>query len=79
MATVTEQCHSDTMKPVGRHFRLPGHKPSEMKMLPIEKVLELNPFVRKARESLYIKKFRTLKYKSVYDVEHGLNLDKGQL
>ena len=79
MATVTEQCHSDTVKPVGRHFRLPGHKPSNMCMLPIEKVIAKDPFIRKARESFYIKLFRTLKFKSVYQIEHGLNLDKGQI
>ena len=78
MGSATQQSQEDTSKPVGRHFRLPGHEPhSDLVMLPIEKSGK-DPFLRKARESFYIKKFKSLKLKSVSDIEHGLNLDKGQ-
>ena len=78
MGSATQQSQEDTSKPVGRHFRLPGHEPhSDLVMLPIEKSGK-DPFLRKARESFYIKKFQSLKLKSVSDIEHGLNLDKGQ-
>ena len=65
------------MKPVGCHFRLPGHNPDQdMVMIPIEKIRE--PFRRKARESFYIEKFATLKRLPVTEIEHGLNLSRGQ-
>ena len=69
----------DTVKAVGRHFRLPGHDPHrDMLMIPFEKISDSDPFIRKARESLYIDLFKTQKRKSVFDIEHGLNLQKGQ-
>ena len=69
----------DTTKPVGRHFRLPGHDPhGDMVMLPIERISDEEPFVRKARESFYIKLLNTKKLLPVTEIEHGLNLDKGQ-
>ena len=49
-----------------------------MKMIPIEKISNKEPFLREARESYYIKKFKTLKRMEVIEIEHGLNLDKGQ-
>ena len=74
MGSATQQSLEDTSKPVGRHFRLPGHEPySDLAMLPIEKSGK-DPFLRKARESYYIKKFQSVILKSV--IEHGLNLDK---
>ena len=67
------------MKPVGRHFRLPGHEPhSDLVMIPIEKISDKEPFLRKARESFYMNLFSTQKKGSVFEIEHGLNLDKGQ-
>ena len=64
---------------MGRHFRLPGHEPhGDLVMLPIEKISDSEPFLRKARESYYIKLLSTQKKQSVFDIEHGLNLDKGQ-
>ena len=74
-----EPCHTDTNKSVGRHFRLPGHDISHMKMLPIEKVSEKEPFLRKAREGYFIKLFQTQKKLSVLHIEHSLNVKKGQL
>ena len=69
----------DTVKPVGRHLRLPGHDPhSDLVMLPIEKISDKEPFLRKARESYYINLLNTQKKLSVLDIEHGLNLDRGQ-
>ena len=49
-----------------------------MLMIPFEKISDSDPFIRKARESLYIDLFKTQKRKSVVDIEHGLNLKKGQ-
>ena len=79
LGSATQPCQLETVKPVGRHFRLPGHDPhSDLVMLPIEKVSSKEPFLRKARESFYIDLFNTKKKHSVFNVEHGLNLDKGQ-
>ena len=79
LGSTTQPCQEDTTKPVGRHFRLPGHEPHrDMVMLPIEKISDRSPFLRKARESLHIRRLSTLKRQSVFDIEHGLNLDRGQ-
>ena len=34
--------------------------------------------LRKARETIYMQKFQSIKLITVMEVEHGLNLDKGQ-
>ena len=47
-------------------------------LLPIEKIGDDEPFLRKARESFYIKLFNSQKMLPVTEIEHGLNLDKGQ-
>ena len=47
-------------------------------MLPIEKICDKDSFVRKDRESFYIKKFITRKKLPLSEIEHGLNLIKGQ-
>ena len=80
LGSATQPSQADTVKPVGRHFRLPGHHPhGDCKMVPIEKVSSKGePFIRKARETFYIKLFETQKLLPVTDIEHGLNLDKGQ-
>ena len=79
LGSATQPCQSDTVKPVGQHFRLPGHHPhGDLKMLPIEKIKSSEPFLRKARESFYIKLFETQKLLPVTEIEHGLNIDKGQ-
>ena len=79
VGSALQQCQDDTVKPVGRHFRLQGHDiRRDLFFLPIEKINKNEPFLRKARESYYIKKFKSVKSKSVWDIEHGLNLDRGQ-
>ena len=76
LGTATQPCHSDTTKPVGRHFRLPGHVAHrDFRFLPIERIQSKDPFVRKVRESMWIKKCDTLKNSDVTVIEHGLNLD----
>ena len=78
MGSATQPSQEETNKPVGRHFRLPGHQPhTDMVMIPLEKISDREPFLRKAREAFYIKKFASLSVTSE-DIEHGLNLDKGQ-
>ena len=68
---------SETETPVGRHFRLSGHNPnSDLIMIPIEKIED--NFVRKAKESFHIKKFKLLKFKDISEIKHGLNLSVGQ-
>ena len=47
-------------------------------MIPIEKSYSLDPFVRKAREAWYIDILQTQKLKAVVEIEHGLNIQKGQ-
>ena len=79
LGSATQPCQADTVKPVGRHFRLPGHEPhSDLVMIPIEKIGDKEPFLRKAREAYYIKLFSTQKKVSVFEIEHGLNIDKGK-
>ena len=70
----------DTVKPVGSHFRLPGHHPHrDCKMVPIEKINSSEPFVRRAREAYYIDYyFKTQKLLPIMEIEYGLKLDKGQ-
>ena len=78
LGTATNRSQADTTKPVGVHFQLPGHNPErDMMMIPIEKITDT--FVRKARESLYIKIFKSLKRLPVGEIEHGLNLSRGQI
>ena len=77
LGTATDRSQRDTLKPVGCHFRLPGHQPDrDILMIPIEKISD--PFVRKARESFYIQKFESLKRLAVTEIEHGLNMSRGQ-
>ena len=79
MGSATNPCQVDTMKPIGRHFRLPGHEAQrDMVMLPIELIRGREIFLRRARERFNIIKFQSEKRKSVTDLEHGLNLDPGQ-
>ena len=63
------------MKPVGVHFRLPGHSHSDMVALPIERVRSQCRFVMEAREKFWIKKYDSVKVLAVEDIESGLNLE----
>ena len=74
LGTITNVSQSNTTLPVGVHFRLPGHSHSNMKFLPIEKVISKDPFVRKIRESFFIKQYQTIKINDINAIEHGLNL-----
>ena len=68
------------MKPVGRHFRLPGHEThSDLVMLPIEIVSARDPFLLRARETSNILKFKIKKRLGIRDIENGLNRDEGQV
>ena len=79
VGTATQKCHEDTLKTVGRHFRLAGHcVETDLRMLPIEIISPQNPFLLRARENFYIEKFQTEKRLSVYELEHGMNLNRGQ-
>ena len=79
LGSATQACQVDTVKPVGRHFRLPGHQAhSDLVMLPIEVVSSKDPFLLRARETFNISKFKTEKRLGVSEWEHGLNLDQGQ-
>ena len=74
VGSATQPCQANTTKPVGVHFRLPGHSHSDMGFLPIEKVRNKDRFVMEARESYWIKKYNSVKLKAVEVIEHGLNL-----
>ena len=79
MGTAIQNSQADTLKTVGRHFRLPGHEPHrDLVVLPIEIVSPRDPFLLRARESYNIRKFQTEKRMGILDIEHGLNLDAGQ-
>ena len=74
VGTSTQPCHANTSKPVGHHFRLPGHTHSDLVFLPIEKVASKDPFVLDSRESYWIKQYESVKLNSNEVIEHGLNL-----
>ena len=57
-----------TNEPSGEHFSSTGHDVSHMKGLVLEKVRDQDPYVLKAREHMYIKKFDTFR--------HGLNRER---
>ena len=79
LGSATQPCQEETVKPVGRHFKLPGHVAHrDMKMLPIKIVSAKDPFLLKARERYNIIKFESEKFCDINQVEHGLNLDRGQ-
>ena len=63
LGSATQNRQVDTVKLVGRHFRMTQSK---------------EPFLRKARVTFYMKKFQCQKLISVMEAEHGLNLNKGQ-
>ena len=50
----------------------------DMRMIPIEIISTEDPFLLRARERYNIVKFNSEKLLSVTDIEHGLNMDKGQ-
>ena len=74
VGSVTQPSQANTNKPVGVHFRLPGHSHSDMVFLPIEKVRNKDKFVLEAREAYWIKKYDCIKTNPVGEIEHGLNL-----
>ena len=43
MGSVTQPCQEHTTKPVGVHFRSPGHSHANMVFLPIEKIRSKSP------------------------------------
>ena len=55
-------------EPAGEHFNLPGHSVSDLEGIVIEQVKDKDPFVLKAREHHYIKKFDTFR--------NGLNKER---
>ena len=60
MGTAIQNSQADTVKTVGRHFRLPGHEAHrDLVMLPIEIVSPRDPFLLRGRESYNIWKFQT--------------------
>ena len=49
--------------PAGQHFNLPGHNVADMALIPIERVRPANnPFVRKVRESLWIRRYDSINF-----------------
>ena len=57
IASATLDSQADTTKPVGKHFRLPGHNSSHMKFLVIEKVFSHDRHVLEARERFWREKY----------------------
>ena len=50
-------------KAIGDHFTLPGHKPTDMRFLPFEKVYSENdPMVLSSREEYWILKKKNLEF-----------------
>jgi hypothetical protein len=78
IGSATQPGQADTNKTVGHHFRLPGHVPHrDIVMLPLE-VVGGGLFMRRARERYYIGKLQAEKQHGVEEIEHGLNMDRGQ-
>ena len=75
--TATQPCHSDTVKPVGVHFRLPGHSHSDKVALPLERIRSKCRFVLEAREKFLIKKYNAVKLLPLEEIESGLNIKLG--
>ena len=48
-------------------------------MIPIEAISGKDPFLLRAMENFNIIKFKSENVKGVDDIEHGLNLDEGQV
>ena len=57
VGSATQPSQALTTKPVGQHFRLPGHSHCDMRVTPVEKVRSSDQFVLEARESYWIKKY----------------------
>ena len=74
IGTATQPCHSDTTKPVGVHFRLPGHHHSDLVALPIERVRTKCRFVLEARERFWMEEYNVIKRLPVEEIEIGLNI-----
>ena len=74
ISSIVNSSQEDTTLPVGVHFRLPGHSHADMNFTPSEKIVSKDPFVRKVRESFFIKQYESLKGKDIKSIEHGLNL-----
>ena len=51
VGSATQPSQALTTKPVGQHFRLPGHSHCDMRVTPVEKVRSKDQFVLEARES----------------------------
>ena len=80
LGTATQPCQADTVKPVGHHFRLPGHKAHRyLVMIPLEAIRGRDPFLLRARETFNILKFKSEKLRGVEEIKHGLNMDEGQV
>ena len=45
---------------VGVHFSQPGHSVSDMEFLAIEKVVNTNPFILRAREQYWIRQYQSV-------------------
>ena len=59
--TITYPCHQTTNTPIGRHYRdSPGHDASQLMFIPVEKQRSNDPFIRRAREKMYINRFQML-------------------
>ena len=62
LGSAMQPCQDDTVKSVGRHFRLPGHiAHRHLVMLPIEVISAKDVFLLRARETFNISKFRAEK------------------
>ena len=60
LATIRQNCHQNTMAPVGQHFRGRGHSAENFEFTPFEKIYSKNIFVRKIRERYFINKFNMI-------------------
>ena len=76
VGSATQPSQVDTVKPVGVHFRLPGHTHSDMSVVPIEHVRSKDKFILEARERYWMEQYKSIKQLSLLEIEHGLNLKK---
>ena len=60
VGTIRQDCHQNTVTPVGQHFRGRGHSAENFEFTPFEKIYSKDPYIRKIREKYWINKFNMI-------------------
>ena len=60
VGTIRQDCHQNTVTPVGQHFRGRGHSAENFEFTPFEKIYSKDPYIRKIREKYHINLFNMI-------------------